>query len=177
MTVLCLWFKSWFSCLGSSLKYHTPRGLGDDPVSLKGGRKLFFLNTHDPLKAMGLVANVDDQVVLTVQAAVNYLTKYLGKEGGGHSAQSRITDRWHCVSHDRAGIFDGCPWKHGISWWIFKACLVVRACDIFERKRWWQDRGKGCATPKRWGKLLGWIMMHRFRRWSNWYIRPLTLVK
>ena len=40
---------------------------------------------------MGLVANVDDQVVLTVQAAVNYLTKYLGKIGGGHSAQSRIS--------------------------------------------------------------------------------------
>ena len=41
---------------------------------------------------MGLVANVDDQVVLTVQAAVNYLTKYLGKLGGGHSAQSRISE-------------------------------------------------------------------------------------
>ena len=40
---------------------------------------------------MGLVANVDDQVVLTVQAAVNYLTKYMGKIGGGHSAQSRIS--------------------------------------------------------------------------------------
>lgn len=62
------------------------------------------------------------------------------------------------------------PWKHGISWWIFKACLVIKPCDIFERKRWWQDRG----TPKIWGKLLGWIMIHRFRRWSNWYIRPLT---
>ena len=51
-------------------------------------RNCHHLNTHDPLKAMGLVANVDDQVVLTVQAAVNYLTKYLGKLGGGHSAQS-----------------------------------------------------------------------------------------
>ena len=38
-------------------------------------RNCHHLNTHDPLKAMGLVANVDDQVVLTVQAAVNYLTK------------------------------------------------------------------------------------------------------
>ena len=54
-------------------------------------RNCHHLNTHDPLKAMGLVANVDDQVVLTVQAAVNYLTKYLGKIGGGHSAQSRIS--------------------------------------------------------------------------------------
>ena len=54
-------------------------------------RNCHHLNTHDPLKAMGLVANVDDQVVLTVQAAVNYLTKYVGKLGGGHSAQSRIS--------------------------------------------------------------------------------------
>ncbi len=54
-------------------------------------RNCHHLNTHDPLKAMGLVANVDDQVVLTVQAAVNYLTKYMGKLGGGHSAQSRIS--------------------------------------------------------------------------------------
>ena len=54
-------------------------------------RNCHHLNTHDPLKAMGLVANVDDQVVLTVQAAVNYLTKYLGKIGGGHSAHSRIS--------------------------------------------------------------------------------------
>ena len=54
-------------------------------------RNCHHLNTHDPLKAMGLVANVDDRVVLTVQAAVNYLTKYLGKIGGGHSAQSRIS--------------------------------------------------------------------------------------
>ena len=54
-------------------------------------RNCHHLNTHDPLKAMGLVANVDDQVVLTVQAAVNDLTKYMGKLGGGHSAQSRIS--------------------------------------------------------------------------------------
>ena len=54
-------------------------------------RNCHHLNTHDPLKAMGLVANVDDQVVLTVQAAVNYLTKYMGKLGGGHSAQSRVS--------------------------------------------------------------------------------------
>ena len=54
-------------------------------------RNCHHVNTHDPLKAMGLVANVDDQVVLTVQAAVNYLTKYMGKLGGGHSAQSRIS--------------------------------------------------------------------------------------
>ena len=40
---------------------------------------------------MGLVANVDDRVVLTVQAAVNYLTKYVGKLGGGQSATSRIS--------------------------------------------------------------------------------------
>ena len=37
-----------------------------------------------------MVANVDDQVVLTVQAAVNYLTKYLGKIGGGQTASGRI---------------------------------------------------------------------------------------
>ena len=54
-------------------------------------RNCHHLNTHDSLKAMGLVANVDDQVVLTVQAAVNYLTKYKGKLGAGHSAQSRIS--------------------------------------------------------------------------------------
>ena len=54
-------------------------------------RNCHHLNTHDPLKAMGLVANVDDQNVLTAQAAVNYLTKYLGKIGGGHSAHSRIS--------------------------------------------------------------------------------------
>ena len=54
-------------------------------------RNCHHLNTHDPLKAMGLVANVDDQVALTAQAAVNYLTKYLGKIGGGHSAHSRIS--------------------------------------------------------------------------------------
>ena len=54
-------------------------------------RNCDHVNTHDPLKAMGLVANVDDQVVLTVHAAVNYLTKYMGKLGGGQSAQSRIS--------------------------------------------------------------------------------------
>ena len=53
-------------------------------------RNCHHLNTHDPLKAMGLVANVDDQVVLTCQAAVNYLTKYMGKLGGGHSGSGRI---------------------------------------------------------------------------------------
>ena len=53
-------------------------------------RNCHHMNTHDPLKAMGLVANVDDQVVLTVQAAVNYLTKYMGKIGGGHTASGRI---------------------------------------------------------------------------------------
>ena len=53
-------------------------------------RNCHHMNTHDPLKAMGLVANVDDQVVLTVQAAVIYLTKYLGKLGGGHTASGRI---------------------------------------------------------------------------------------
>ena len=37
-----------------------------------------------------MVANVDDQVVLTIQAAVNYLTKYMGKLGSGHTATSRI---------------------------------------------------------------------------------------
>ena len=36
------------------------------------------------------MANVDDQVVLTCQAAVNYLTKYMGKLGGGHSGSGRI---------------------------------------------------------------------------------------
>ena len=54
-------------------------------------RNCHHINTHDPLKAMGLVANVDDQVVLTVQAAVNYLTKYMGKLGSGHTAQGRIS--------------------------------------------------------------------------------------
>ena len=53
-------------------------------------RNCHHINTHDPLKAMGLVANVDDQVVLTIQAAVNYLTKYMGKLGSGHTATSRI---------------------------------------------------------------------------------------
>eukprot|EP00435_Cladocopium_sp_Y103_P019448 s1853_g4.t1 len=53
-------------------------------------RNCHHLNTHDPSKAMGLVANVDDQVVLTCQAAVNYLTKYMGKLGGGHSGSGRI---------------------------------------------------------------------------------------
>ena len=53
-------------------------------------RNCHHMNTHDPLKAIGLVANVDDQVVLTVQAAVNYLTKYLGKVGGGQTASGRI---------------------------------------------------------------------------------------
>ena len=55
-------------------------------------RNCHRMNTHDPLKAMGLVANVDDQAVLTVQAAVNYLTKYMGKIGGGHTASGRIGD-------------------------------------------------------------------------------------
>ena len=36
-------------------------------------RNCHHLNTHDPLKAMGLVANVDDQVVLTVQARCELL--------------------------------------------------------------------------------------------------------
>ena len=70
-------------------------------------RNCHHLNTHDPLKAMGLVANVDDQVVLTVQAAVNYLTKYLGKLGGGHSAQSRISaliDDIVCRMSDRESM-------------------------------------------------------------------------
>ena len=58
---------------------------------LYGRRNCHHLNTHDPLKAMGLVANVDDQVVLTVQAAVNYLTKYIGKLGGGQSAASKMS--------------------------------------------------------------------------------------
>ena len=53
-------------------------------------RNCHHVNTHDPLKAMGLVANVDDQVVLTIQAAINYLTKYMGKLGTGHTATSRI---------------------------------------------------------------------------------------
>eukprot|EP00435_Cladocopium_sp_Y103_P007326 s4938_g2.t1 len=53
-------------------------------------RNCHHVNTHDPLKAMGLVANGDDQVVLTVQASVNYLTKYMGKLGGGHTATGRI---------------------------------------------------------------------------------------
>ena len=53
-------------------------------------RNCHHVNTHDPLKAMGLVANVDDQVVLTVQASVNYLTKYMGKLGGGNTATGRI---------------------------------------------------------------------------------------
>eukprot|EP00435_Cladocopium_sp_Y103_P051080 s1595_g15.t1 len=53
-------------------------------------RNCHHMNTHDPLKAMGLVANVDDQVVLTCQAAINYLTKYMGKLGGGHSGSGRI---------------------------------------------------------------------------------------
>ena len=53
-------------------------------------RNCHHVNTHDPLKAIGLVANVDDQVVLTIQAAINYLTKYMGKLGTGHTATSRI---------------------------------------------------------------------------------------
>ena len=53
-------------------------------------RNCHHVNTHDPLKAFGLVANVDDQVVLTIQAAINYLTKYMGKLGTGHTATSRI---------------------------------------------------------------------------------------
>ena len=53
-------------------------------------RNCHHVNTHDPLKAIGLVANVDDQVVLTIQAAINYLTKYMGKLGSGHTATSRI---------------------------------------------------------------------------------------
>ena len=52
-------------------------------------RNCHHVNTHDPLKAIGLVANVDDQVVLTIQAAINYLTKYMGKLGTGHTATSR----------------------------------------------------------------------------------------
>ena len=53
-------------------------------------RNCHHVNTNDPLKAIGLVANVDDQVVLTIQAAINYLTKYMGKLGTGHTATSRI---------------------------------------------------------------------------------------
>ena len=53
-------------------------------------RNCHHVNTHDPLKAIGLVANVDDQVVLTIQAAINCLTKYMGKLGTGHTATSRI---------------------------------------------------------------------------------------
>ena len=53
-------------------------------------RNCHHLNAHDPLKAIALVANVDDQVVLTIQAAINYLTKYMGKLGTGHTATSRI---------------------------------------------------------------------------------------
>ena len=56
---------------------------------LCGWRNCHHLSTHNPLKATGVVANVDDQVVLTHQAAVNYMTKYLGKLGGG-SASGRI---------------------------------------------------------------------------------------
>ena len=55
-------------------------------------RNCHHVNTHDPLKAIGLVANVDDQVVLTIQAAINYLTKYMGKLGTGHSAHQQ--DWW-----------------------------------------------------------------------------------
>ena len=57
---------------------------------LYGRRNCHHLNTPDPLKAMGLAANVDDQV-LTVRAAVNYLTKYIGKLGGGQSAVSKVS--------------------------------------------------------------------------------------
>ena len=66
-------------------------------------RNCHHVNTHDPLKAIGLVANVDDQVVLTIQAAINYLTKYMGKLGTGHTATSRIgglLDDILCRMHD-----------------------------------------------------------------------------
>ena len=54
--------------------YEEPRMLPGSGAILEDARR----------KALyGLVANVDDQVVLTVQTAVNYLTKYLGKIGGG----------------------------------------------------------------------------------------------
>ena len=79
-------------------KSRMPPGKGvilEDPrrkglYRLYARRNCHHVNTHDPLKAMGLVANVDDQVVLTIQAAVNYLTKYMGKLGSGHTATSRI---------------------------------------------------------------------------------------
>ena len=79
-------------------KSRIPPGKGvilEDPrrkglYRLYARRNCHHVNTHDPLKAMGLVANVDDQVVLTIQAAVNYLTKYMGKLGSGHTATSRI---------------------------------------------------------------------------------------
>ena len=58
---------------------------------LRGLCNCHHLNTHNPLKAMGLVANVDDQVVLTAQAAVNYLTKYIGKLGGGQPAAPKMS--------------------------------------------------------------------------------------
>lgn len=56
--------KSWFSCLGSSLKYHQKTdcecrsekwgGSGDDPVSLKGGRKLPLFEYARPTESNGL---------------------------------------------------------------------------------------------------------------------------
>ena len=58
-------------------------------------RNCHHVNTHDPLKAIGLVANVDDQVVLTIQAAINYLTKYMGKLGTGHILpRVALADSW-----------------------------------------------------------------------------------
>ena len=48
------------------------------------------MNSHDPLELLGLVANTDKQVILTLGAAINYLTKYIGKLGSGQTAATRI---------------------------------------------------------------------------------------
>lgn len=272
--------KSWFSCLGSSLKYHQKTdcecrsekwgGSGDDPVSLKGGRKLPLFEYARPTESNGLgckrrwsgCANCSSCCQLldeifrerrrrtqctephhwsmtlrkrfrfalwkplparreTKKEAITFANRCLHGRWQTETKLScwepmparQVTRKqqpfsiwyeregedqvWICqrricgqisrlldhieLKFDfvtwQSGNLWPLPWKHGISWWIFKACLVIKACDIFERKRWWQDRGKGCATPKIWGKLLGWIMIRRLRRWINWYIKPLILVK
>ena len=53
-------------------------------------RNCHVMNSHDPLVAIGLGANTDEQVILTLHAMIKYLTKYLSKLGPASTVEGRV---------------------------------------------------------------------------------------
>ena len=53
-------------------------------------RNCHSMNSHDPLVAIGLGANTDEQVILTLHAMIKYLTKYLSKLGPASTVEGRV---------------------------------------------------------------------------------------